>query len=404
MKSWLKYICLFACCMPMLSSCVLDEEVVDVAESCQATVELTLSYSDDSPMSRDVSPNDDGSIPSLDYTTLEQKYLDEEDIFVLAFEALENNSDNTGYDTDKFLGLVEDLSFVTESGVKKLRGRINPQKFTSGINVYFAVLTNLSQNEIKDADGNEVTDMVAFLNGMMGQTSEDVYKELIYNTNDGKWLDDYNETTKEWEPRIPMWGKTGVSQLNYSSDIDFGNCDLYRAVAKVQIWIGNRSGLTGPNGEAFKITKITIQNANSKGYCVSLNEPDRDINKQYTVASVPGYSSLGDIVYDDLEVTTVYSDMIYIPEHINSGENATPIKILVEYTYNGTNYTGDKAGVIEFYDADGAYNVIRNHSYVFNITGISEPVNPELQYQVMNWTSVPNPDLYFGNSDGNVNN
>ena len=305
MKSWLKYICLFACCMPMLSSCVLDEEVVDVAESCQATVELTLSYSDDSPMSRDVSPNDDGSIPSLDNTTLEQKYLDEEDIFVLAFEALENNSDNTGYDTDKFLGLVEDLSFVTESGVKKLRGRINPQKFTSGINVYFAVLTNLSQNEIKDADGNEVTDMVAFLNGMMGQTSEDVYKELIYNTNDGKWLDDYNETTKEWEPRIPMWGKTGVSQLNYSSDIDFGNCDLYRAVAKVQIWIGNRSGLTGPNGEAFKITKITIQNANSKGYCVSLNEPDRDINKQYTVASVPGYSSLGDKVYDDLEVTTV---------------------------------------------------------------------------------------------------
>ena len=250
MKSWLKYICLFACCMPMLSSCVLDEEVVDVAESCQATVELTLSYSDDSPMSRDVSPNDDGSIPSLDNTTLEQKYLDEEDIFVLAFEALENNSDNTGYDTDKFLGLVEDLSFVTESGVKKLRGRINPQKFTSGINVYFAVLTNLSQNEIKDADGNEVTDMVAFLNGMMGQTSEDVYKELIYYTNDGKWLDDYNETTKEWEPRIPMWGKTGVSQLNYSSDIDFGNCDLYRAVAKVQIWIGNRSGLTGPNGEA----------------------------------------------------------------------------------------------------------------------------------------------------------
>ena len=96
--------------------------------------------------------------------------------------------------------------------------------------------------------------------------------------------------------------------------------------------------------------------------------------------------------------------MIYIPEHINSGENATPIKILVEYTYNGTNYTGDKAGVIEFYDADGAYNVFRNHSYVFNITGISEPVNPELQYQVMNWTSVPNPDLYFGNSDGNVNN
>lgn len=404
MKSWLKYICLFACCMPMLSSCVLDEEVLDVAESCQATVELTLSYSDDSPMSRDVSPNDDGSIPGLDYTTLEQKYLDEEDIFVLAFEALENNSDNPGYDTDKFLGLVEDLSFVTESGVKKLRGRINPQMFTSGINVYFAVLTNLSQNEIKDADGNEVTDMVAFLNGMIGQTSDYVYKELIYNTNDGKWLDDYNEDTKEWEPRIPMWGKTGVSQLNYSSDIDFGNCDLYRAVAKVQIWIGNRSGITGPNGEAFKITKITIQNANSKGYCVSMNDPDSDINKQYTAPSVPGYAALSNIVYADLDETKAYSDMIYLPEHINTGEGSTPIKILVEYTYNGTSYTGDKAGVIEFYDADGAYDVIRNHSYIFNITGISEQVTSGLKYQVIDWTPVLNPDLFFGNSNGDVTN
>ena len=70
MKSWVKYIYLFACCTVMLSSCILEEEVLDAADSCETTVELTLSYSDGSPMSRDVSPDDD---ENLDYTTVEQK-------------------------------------------------------------------------------------------------------------------------------------------------------------------------------------------------------------------------------------------------------------------------------------------------------------------------------------------
>lgn len=392
MKSWLKYICLFACCTAMLSSCVLEEEVLDAADSCETTVELTLSFSDDSPMSRDVSPNDDGTIPGLDNTTDAQKTLDIDDIFVLAFQV---NSD----DTDELIGLVEDLSFVTVNNVKRVRGRINPQMFTSGIDVYFAVLTNLNQNNIKDAYGNAVV-----WSNFIGKNSQYIYQNLIYNTSDGKWLDEFNEDTDEWQPRIPMWGKTGVQKLSYSSDIDFGDCALYRALAKVQIWVNNKEGIKGPNGESFMITKVTVQNANSKGYCVSLSTPDQDDDIQYTDPSVPSCSALQPIVYDDLEVEAAFSDMIYLPEHVNKGVDATPVKILVEYTYNGTLYSGDRAGVIEFYDANGVYDVIRNHSYIFNITGISEPVNPELQYQVMNWVSVTNPNLYFGNEDGNVAN
>ena len=393
MKSWLKYIYLFACCTVMLSSCILEEEVLDAADSCETTVELTLSYSDGSPMSRDVSPDDDDN---LDYTTVEQKALILEDIYILAFKVEDD-------DTDQLIGLVEDLSMVGNT----IKGRMRPQ--SPGIDVYFAVLANLAQNNITDAEGEEIEDILDFLNDMIGQPSNVVYQNLIYNTSNGKWLDEYNETTEEWEPRIPMWGRTRVNPLGIASNINEG-CDLYRALAKVQIWIGNKSGIKGTKSDGsydFKITKITVKDANSVGYCVSLNTPDPDINTQYTVPSIPDYASLGNIVYSsftDEQKSTAFSDMIYLPEQINVGENATPVKILVEYSYNGTNYTGDKAGVIEFTDADGAYNVIRNHSYVFNITGISEPVNPVLQYQVMNWTSVPNPDLYFGNTDGNVNN
>lgn len=376
MKKWFLHICLFAGCVLSLSSCILDE-VVDT-DTIETSVELTLSYAD-GPMSRDVGSKDD----ALDYTTEAQCSLAIDDIFILAFDQT----------TDKLLGLVEDLEFVEDNDglyyTQKIKGRMRPlQEATS---VYFAVLTNLNQNDIKDKDGNAVTDLTDFID----ETSETIYKNLIYNTSDGQWI-----TNKK---RIPMWGKTENATLSNGALINKG-CNLYRAIAKVQIWIGNKKGITGPNGDAFKITKITVQNVNNKGYCVSLNNPDSDIYKQYTAASVPGYSSLGNIVYKDLTVTTAYSDEIYLPEHINTGDGATPIKILVEYTYNGTRYTDDKAGVIEFYDADGAYDVIRNHSYIFNITGVSEQVKPELKYQVIDWTDVENPDLYFGNSDGNINN
>ena len=43
------------------------------------------------------------------------------------------------------------------------------------------------------ANGNVVTNMVAFLKGMIGQTSNAVYQKLIFNTNDGKWLSGYDQ-------------------------------------------------------------------------------------------------------------------------------------------------------------------------------------------------------------------
>ena len=64
--------------------------------------------------------------------------------------------------------------------------------------------------------------------------------------------------------------------------------------------------------------------------------------------------------------------MIYLPEQSNTATGSTPVKLLVEYTYNGVSYTGDKAGVIEFKDSDTsqAFDVVRNHSYIFNITSV----------------------------------
>lgn len=389
MKSWFTYICLFAGCVLSLPSCTYDE-VID-ADTTETSVELTLSYAD-APMSRDVGTKENAD--GLDYTTEAQCALDIDDIYILAFNA----------DNDQLIGLVEDLYFEEDGDkfyyTRKIKGRMRPLQTSTS--VYFAVLTNLSQNGIN-------SDMVAFLNGMKGQESEVVYQKLIFTTDDGRWITNGK--------RIPMWGKTGEATLDKNSLID-RSCSLYRALAKVQIWVNHREGLVGTDGEKFTITKIVVNNSNAKGYCVSKKIPNNDIAIQYQEASVPDdngelsveYTPTGEDIEYEIEgsdskvkyndATQAYSDFIYLPEHLNvEGDEIT---LTIHYTYNGN----DGEGTIYFknYEDDTPWQVVRNHSYIFNITGVNTAVDVEstLRYQVMDWTPINNGTLEFGNAGGAI--
>ena len=400
MKKWFLHICLFAGCVLSLSSCILDE-VMD-ADTIETSVELTLSYAGGEPISRDVSSRDDED--GLDYTTEAQCELTIDDIFILAFDQK----------SDKLLGLVEDLVFVEDNDglyyTQKIKGRMRPQQVAT--NVYFVVLTNLNQNGIKNENGNAVTDLTSFI----GETSETIYKNLIYNTSDGKWVTN--------DKRIPMWGKTTNSTLSNGALINMG-CNLYRAVAKVQIWMNGKQGIAGSDDNSteddFIITSIVVNNVNNQGYCASLKTPDPDIKIQYTEASVPKnvsksssitYTPLDDDVEYEIEGSTdkqefndareAYSDFIYLPEQLNDGSD-NDVTITVNFTYNGEARTGTL--YFKNYQTNEPWDVIRNHSYVFNITGVNSAVDKDaiLQYQVMTWwTTFENPTLNFGNSDGDV--
>lgn len=48
------------------------------------------------------------------------------------------------------------------------------------------------------------------------------------------------------------------------------------------------------------------------------------------------------------------------------------------------------------------FDVIRNHSYLFNIKLNTIEIDAELQYQVMDWTEVDNGELDFGDGGGDV--
>lgn len=393
MKKYLLYITTLIASF-LVTSCLDDPFLEGCPEENNVPVQLTLSFSGSGPMSRDVTSSDE----TLDYTTDPQSAMIQDDVYVLVIDA------NDG----EILYMIEDLE-ISNAGNgryhdKVLRGTM--QQTAVGETVKLVVLANLDQNQLTNALGDEISDVNAYLKSKVktstanGAKISTIYNDLIYNysavsTNDGE------STSTPWNldnRRIPMWGQTVATTVPANGmELD---CFLYRAIAKVNIWINNKEGIKDSEGNfKFSINKITINNVNKQGYCAYVDEssttkqPSSDITVQYTLPKEPaGVQQQDGIVYNDLNVTTSYSDMIYLPEQDNTGkaEGYTPVEMIVEYTYNGDIYNGvddpeKPAGIIRFEDNKGLFDVIRNHSYIFNVTKESEELGLNFTVAIEKW-------------------
>ena len=351
-------------------------------------------------MSRDVGSDSAPEDDDLDETTPEQAVIDGSDVYALVVDAKDN-----------FLYRIEDLH-ITAGPVsdgyytRTLEGTM----IQTSEQVRIVLLANLKQNNIQALTN---TTPEAFIDTFKDQDVENLYNQLIYN---------YDGTTTPWTVtgenarRIPMWGQSQLTTVPPTPSLSL-DCYLYRAVAKVQIWVNNREGIDG-----FIIDKMEVMNVPSKGYCVSSkgldtnsphynlgtsNDPKpyvapdpyvpgiEEVNKGYfkTVTYTPTNTNItynidgAEITYND--ATQSYSDMIYLPEHKNTDDSAIIIKVY--YTFNGKKYHGEvddeyPAGIIQFKEnGEGArFDVIRNYSYIFNINKISE-VTGKIYYVVDQW-------------------
>lgn len=343
----------------------LDDPSVWCDDGQKVPVSLTVSFSGDIE-SRDVSDKDQ----SLDYTTDPQCAMSSDDVYVLIFSV-----DNEG-NADELLGLVQDLKLehlFDNYSQKRLVGTIPTE--VVGENIRLAVLANLNQNGIEI----DATDVKEFLENKIGETAKTIYSTLKYqyeHTSPWKIIEN-GEVVR----RIPLWGQTEKFKLPVEgSSLD---CFLYRAIAKVNIWMNEKKGIS-----SFRLNSITLNHANNGGYCVSSKTVNPDINKQYEEPDVPAsvtpFTNAQKIVYTDFteeQATKAFSDVIFLPEHVNTGVNATPVSLTVNYDYDGkTGLTKD----IEFKDEEGnPFDVIRNHSYIFNI--IKTHVDVDFTISVKPW-------------------
>lgn len=274
-------------------------------------------------------------------------------------------------------------------------------------NAEIVVLTNLKSRNV-----NAATD------SFKGKSVEEVYQLLEYSYGDTAWKLDKNQS-------IPMWGS--LSMLLRKGKVNEGRIDLYRAIAKINILVNKGEGL-----ENFELRSIYAYFANTKGYCAPLpsDATIESAETQFVKTSVPESNTQRSIdkplSYKVEEGVYAFENQIYIPESNNKEprEGEKPLCLVVGGIYHGEGLV--EAGEESYYRIDfkddleskdkedlRTYDVIRNHSYVFNIRSVSRPgtTTPEdaldnmvvgMEFTIEEWTDESMrgiPDQYTLTTD-----
>lgn len=358
MKKWYLYIILALVCIGF-ASCQDSDTVPQLQTDGRVSVHLQIALPGGDSAQRGATARDftDGG---TDDTTSDQKALSDDDVFVLVFQ--------NGLLIDQVKGLRFDaVTGGTNPSSRTLTGTfVQPE--TDG-SLELVVLTNLVQNQLVDVANSTLSGIQAFFDGKKGSSPSAIYESLIYQYGSSEW----NIQNR----RIPMWGTTGTFSLDRANELK-KSCNLHRAVAKLGFLINAADAESEGRGfDGFTITGISISGIMDRGYCASLNTLGPSAS-YYASPSVPTTAKAlaDDLNYTGLDVTTSYKDRIYLPEQAIQNH---PLTIAVSYTYKGKAKTKE----ITFYE-----NVIRNHSYLYNITAVTpDDFDVTISYAVEEWKS-----------------
>lgn len=251
-----------------------------------------------------------------------------------------------------------------------------------------------------------------------GKTVEEVYQSLEYTYGDEAW-----KVNKD--SYIPMWGSLTMNLQK--GKVNEGRIDLYRAISKINMLVNEGKGL-----ENFELRSIRVYFANTKGYCAPLpsDATIENVETQFVKTSIPTSSTQRSVAnplsYAVKEGAYIFENQIYIPESNNKelGTNKKPLCLVVGGIYHGDGLV--ESGQESYYRIDfkddlesgnkedlRVYDVIRNHSYVFNIRSVTRPgtTTPEealdnlvvgMNVSIEEWVDVPIrgiPDQYTLTTD-----
>lgn len=359
MKRRLSYIMACVALICATFTACIDDNIIDPEVPGNGAVKVSLRLvlpSGETPQTR--AGGTDTEYGGLDPNTIFQKYIG--DIWILVFRKDESS------DEPVFDGLVENLKPDNNQGnqTRTVEGTYRKRLDNAEI----AVLTNLTYNLTKAPD----------FKSWEGLTAKEIYGKLVYDYPQGGFV--LNERRF-----IPMWGKAENVSLN--REHNEATLDLYRAVAKMGVQVDDGCS-------TFTLKKVYVYYDNNSGYCAAPNEtPDVDEHVQYTAPDVPDGASQFTIdkpqVYDVTGNVTM--EQIYLSEVANKG-NDHPMKVVVGGVYSGEGLV--QGNDLSYYRIDmedtydeaagkdnpngpmSAFDIIRNHSYIFNITGVDNPGTP----------------------------
>lgn len=226
------------------------------------------------------------------------------------------------------------------------------------------IVEDLRVTKISDASG---TGTMYAITGVWRNAKPNVERAkrlmVMANCNTSVWSDPSTLTydlLPEERKYIPMWGVVKIpATLTLGKQNKLHNIRMLRAMAKVSVKL--RDDMTD---YGYAIGSMTVNNYNTKGYCVpkTFNEVDNTSEVRFA-------NSLNvlDSHADKIELPTTAP--LYLPEYDNSGTN--PATITVNLNRNGK-LEGTYTLYFRNYDSDGkptgpTYPIQRNHYYQYLI-------------------------------------
>lgn len=349
-------------------SCERSELVDDsYSKGNNVCLELCIDLSDDSSASTKSSDyNSYVSVDTLDKYTTAQRYiatdaLGVDDVYALVFSS------------DGKLLYVPELSVSGDNGdtERVLTGTL-PCAHDDETKLSILVLINLLNNDCIPNAGSVEVLRSTLEASYVGQEMDDILPIFTFSQEDGK----------EWDLSsryLPMSGY--VADLSISEDIE-ATCSIYRSLAKIGVTVDS-------DCKDFTIKEVYVYNARTAGYVHSSKEVNTSVYIQYTEPDVPSSASVmtSPLYYVSEGGTTKFTNYIYVAEADNSGDD--PVYLVIGgYWTSSSNPTEISYFTVPFADDENeenpaAYNIVRNHSYVFNILSVSPA---ELEVEISDYT------------------
>lgn len=226
------------------------------------------------------------------------------------------------------------------------------------------IVEDLRVTKISDASG---TGTMYAITGVWRNAKPNVERAkrlmVMANCNTSVWSDPSTLTydlLPEERKYIPMWGVVKIpATLTLGKQNKLHNIRMLRAMAKVSVKL--RDDMTD---YGYAIGSMTVNNYNTKGYCVpkTFNEVDNTSEVRFANSL-----NVFDSHADNIALSTTAP--LYLPEYDNSGTN--PATITVKLNRNGK-LEGTYTLYFRNYDSDGkptgpTYSIQRNHYYQYLI-------------------------------------
>lgn len=230
----------------------------------------------------------------------------------------------------------------------------------------------------------------------MGLTEGTSYRFMVdanfpHDSNLGFGLEDIDVT----DGYIPMWGVT-THQIEGGELEDLGTIDLLRAAAKVEVTFDETVT------DNYTVSGLAIKNYNETGNNLPAGWDSTDETKNLDMKAC--INTTGDHVHgNDLPFLNSEDNgkyYIYIPEYNNVAHEAADQSVVVITLANKARNTSGTYEVPFCTYKDGSqvantvHNIVRNHIYRFNVTGVAEKEGRLLlNFKVADWEEAPEIDL-----------